>query len=302
MTKAINLVLSGGGVKGIALVGAIAALDEAGYEVRRIAGTSAGALVGGLLAAGYTSAELADMMRTIRYEKFRDEGLVDRLGPLGKVISLLREKGIYEGNYFCKWYDQLLAAKRMQTFGDLGADSTCRFLAYAADITNGKLLCFPHDLKTFGIEPTTYKISQAVRASISLPFFYEPIRLGGNYLVDGGILSNFPINAFDDDPLPTIGIKLSAEPGAVAKPHLIGGPISYGVAVFGTMLSIQDQIHLDDPAVIAKTIFVDTEDVLATDFNLGTDTQTMLFEAGYNAARKYLARQSLVPDTPKAVS
>jgi NTE family protein len=301
MSRAINLVLSGGGVKGIALVGAVSALDEAGYEIHRVAGTSAGALVGGLLAAGYTSTELADMMRTINYEKFRDEGIVDRLGPLGKVISLVREKGIYEGNYFLRWYDQLLADKKVRTFGDLGQGHACRFLAYAADITNGKLLCFPHDLQGLGIEPTAYKISQAVRASISLPFFYEPIRLNGNYLVDGGILSNFPIDAFDDDPLPTIGIKLSAEPGAVAKPHLITGPISYGVAVFGTMLSVQDQIHLDDPTTIEKTIFVDTENVLATDFDLGPDTQTMLFEAGYAAAQKYIARVSAAPAPERVI-
>lgn len=292
MAKPINLVLSGGGVKGIALVGAIAALEEAGYEIHRIAGTSAGAIVGGLLAAGYTPAELTDMLRAIPYEKFRDESFVDKFGLPGKVISLLTEKGIYEGDFFCKWYDEKLAARNVRSFGDLGEGSTCRFWAFSADITNGKLFCFPGDLATLGIDPATYQISRAVRASVSLPFYYEPVKLGGNYLVDGGILSNFPIDAFADDPLPTIGIKLSAEPGAVAKPHTITGPVSYGVAVFNTMLSVQDQVHLNNPDWLAKTIFVDTDNVLATDFDLNEETQEKLFEAGRAATQRYLRRQN----------
>jgi NTE family protein len=291
MAKAINLVLSGGGVKGIALVGAVTALEKAGYEIRRIAGTSAGAIVGGLLAAGYTPAELTEMLRTVPYEKFRDEGFIDKFGFPGKVASLIIEKGVYEGNFFCEWYDEKLFAKNVRTFADLGEGNACRFWAFAADITNGRLFCFPNDLGAVGIDSTTYQISRAVRASVSLPFYYEPVKLGKNYLVDGGILSNFPIDAFDDDPVPTIGIKLSAEPGAVAKPHTITGPVSYGVAVFNTMLSVQDQVHLNNPDWVAKTIFVDTDDVLATDFDLNQETQEKLFQAGQTAAQKYIQKQ-----------
>ncbi len=297
--KIINLVLAGGGVKGVSLVGAISALEAAGYRINRAAGSSAGAIVAGLLMAGFTSAELTELLQNVSYKKFQDEGLLDRLGLPGKAASLIFEKGIYEGDFFCRWYDDLLGQKGVHVFDDIKVNGQYRFAAFAADITRGKLVRFPEDLPALGIDPGRQLIAEAVRASISIPFFYEPVKLAGNYLVDGGILSNFPIDAFQNDPLPTIGIKLSAQPGSIAKPHKITGPISYAEAVFSTTLSAQDQIHLNDPKVIAKTIFVDTGDVMATDFDLSKDQQQVLFEAGKLAAQKFLARQQ-ASSTPSA--
>lgn len=288
--KDINLVLAGGGVKGIALVGAITALEEAGYKVHRVAGTSAGAIVGGLLAVGFSNGELRDIMRELDYTRFGDKSLIARLGPPGQVAALIFEKGIYKGDYFCKWYDELLAQKSVHTFGEVKSDEDYRFAAFAADISRGQLVRFPDDLALFDIDPDGQLISEAVRASISVPFYYRPVTLGGNYLVDGGILSNFPMHAFRGSRLPTIGVKLSAQPGAVAQPHRIKGPISYGVAVFNTMLSVQDQAHMEDESVVEQTIFVDTGKILATDFDISRPQQQALFDAGYEAATKYLAR------------
>ena len=73
MPKA-DLVLEGGGVKGIALVGAVAVLEEHGYEFNRIAWTSAGAIVGALLAAGMPTADMVGIMRSIDYTRFQDKG------------------------------------------------------------------------------------------------------------------------------------------------------------------------------------------------------------------------------------
>ena len=67
-----DLVLEGGGVKGIALVGAISVLEERGYQFRRVAGTSAGAIVGSLVAANARAAELQEIMRAVDYRGFRD--------------------------------------------------------------------------------------------------------------------------------------------------------------------------------------------------------------------------------------
>ena len=83
-----DLVLEGGGVKGIALVGAISVLEERGYRFRRVAGTSAGAIVGSLVAANARAAELEEIMRGVDYRCFQD-------GPrwrglfLGKAVAVL---------------------------------------------------------------------------------------------------------------------------------------------------------------------------------------------------------------------
>jgi NTE family protein len=92
-----DLVLEGGGVKGLGLVGALDVLAERGYRVRRVAGTSAGAIVGALVAAGMPTSQLRQIMSTLDYRQFRDPGLIDRLGLPGQAISLWFEQGIYEG-------------------------------------------------------------------------------------------------------------------------------------------------------------------------------------------------------------
>src|ERR1700722_3936910 len=75
----VNLVLEGGGVKGIGLVGAISVLEEHGFSFVRGAGTSAGGIVGSLGAAGFTSVELHNLMATLDYTKFRDATEPERL-------------------------------------------------------------------------------------------------------------------------------------------------------------------------------------------------------------------------------
>src|SRR5205823_10897945 len=102
------------------LVGAIAVLEEKGYVFHRVAGTSAGAIVGALVAAGMKSAQLQDLMAKVQYGKFEDKGFLDHLGLVGKGASLLFEKGVYEGKYLRDWLDGQLAAvgSGVHTFGD----------------------------------------------------------------------------------------------------------------------------------------------------------------------------------------
>lgn len=294
MAKTCNLVLAGGGVKGIALVGAIEALEAAGYRFQRVAGTSAGAVVGGLVAAGFRGEELRQIMHRIPYERFRDEGLLSRLGLPGKLAALYFQKGIYQGDYFCRWYEELLDTKGVNTFGDIqyreafSDQQPYPFVAIAANISRGRLVQFPRDVREYQIKPHAQSIPGAVRASISLPGFYRPVKLGGDYLIDGGLLMNFPYNCFGGDDIPTIGIKLSAGPGASDREHPISGPFSYGEAVLKTMLNAQDQIHLEDPDTVANTVFVDTGSIMTTDFDLSPQQQQMLYEAGGAAADKFI--------------
>src|SRR5882724_4057614 len=102
-TQTCDLVMEGGGVKGVGLVGALSVLNERGYSVRRVAGTSAGAIVGSLTAAGMTVADLRKTMTNLDYKRFRDKDLLDRLGLIGEGLSLLLHNGIYRGDYLHQW-------------------------------------------------------------------------------------------------------------------------------------------------------------------------------------------------------
>jgi len=117
-----DLVLEGGGVKGIGLVGAYSALTDAGYTFHRIAGTSAGAIVGSLIAAGMGPEDLKDIMRTVDYGRFQDESFIDHLGLVGKGFSVLFEKGIYEGHYHTPWIPAMSKALARRYVSLLGRD------------------------------------------------------------------------------------------------------------------------------------------------------------------------------------
>lgn len=302
-----DLVLEGGGVKGIALVGAVDVLEESGYEVQRVAGTSAGSIVGALVAAGLSADERRKLMRSVDYGAFKDTDLLDRL-PGGKLVSLLTEQGVYEGKYLKTWLGEQLAARKIHTFSDLrvidsgasvSAQYPSRLLVMASDITHGRLRSLPTDYPAIGIEdPGSVPIVDAVRASMSIPFFYEPVKLPGKQdtptvLVDGGMLSNFPVSVFDRKDgrtprWPTFGIKLSARAGSQARPIKDFGVSSMILAMVSTMTGFFDSMHLDDESVVARTIFVDTFNVKATDFDLTDATRDKLYASGRAAAEKFL--------------
>jgi NTE family protein len=311
-----DIVLEGGGVKGIALVGALSVLMDAGYEFPRVAGTSAGAIVGALLAADTPAAEMRSIMAETDYTRFQDESWLDRL-PGGKVLSLLFDDGIYEGDYFKSWLDEVLGD--VDTFSHLALpddpqsalppEQRYRLVVNVSDVSLGRLVRFPWDYgNVYGLEPDRQRIVDAVRASMSIPFFFEPVRFeyerkgpAGNeparsVLVDGGMLSNFPIDIFDridgrPPRWPTFGIKLSSRPGALAEtfPKDVDGPIELLKAMVGTMTSFRDAMHVDKPEVRARTIFVDTMGVKATDFDIDQANQDALFASGVSAARTFLA-------------
>ena len=115
----VDLVLEGGGVKGIALAGALATLDERGYEPHSVAGTSAGAIVAALLAAGYDAAELRDLVLSLDYRQFQDRAWEDKVPLIERSLSLLLDLGLFEGKRLHGFMRELLAAKGVHTFADL---------------------------------------------------------------------------------------------------------------------------------------------------------------------------------------
>ncbi len=303
----VNLVLEGGGVKGIGLVGAISVLEEHGFSFVRVAGTSAGAIVGSLVAAGFTSTELHELMASLDYTKFRDASGWEKALPLFKGTDLWFHEGIYKGEYFHQWITEQLATKDKHTFGELRIDAgpgipdaqQYKLVVMTSDLTQGQLARLPWDFADPAHPRDGQRIADAVRASMSIPFFFRPFSLnvyadGPSVFVDGGMLSNFPINAFDgpngEPPaVPTIGIKLSARQRADVVRHPVKGDISLALAMLGTMQSWSDQMHLDNKDVVAKTIFVDTLGVNATDFGITPQVQTQLYDNGRAAAEKWLA-------------
>src|SRR6185295_11662156 len=150
--------------------------------------------VGSLLAAGMSPDDMITTMQGLDYTKFQDEGFIDKLGIPGKIASLVFEKGVYEGKYLEQWLAAQLAKLGVHTFADLKLidewakdlppERRYKLVVIVSDVSRGRLVRLPWDYAEYGLNPDEQLVAHAVRASMSIPFFYEPVTLQGKYLVD----------------------------------------------------------------------------------------------------------------------
>jgi len=278
-----------------------------------VAGTSAGAIVATLLTAGYTTADLADIIARLDFNRFKQPDWEDRIPLVGKGLSVFTDQGMYDGEFLLAWMRGLLAAKGVHTFRDLvrtpaSDDPRYRYRVQvvASDITARRLLVLPRDADALGIAPDDLDVALAVRMSMSIPIFFKPVRLrhpatGQEHLiVDGGVLSNFPIWLFDsvgEPKWPTFGLRLiPPEPRQpLAAPHVpaerhhpgVHEAVHYTRSLIETMLEAHDRLYLERES-FARTIAIPTLGVHATDFGLSREQQRALYESGRAAAAAFL--------------
>jgi NTE family protein len=313
-----DLVLSGGGVKGIGLAGSVVALMEAGYGIQRVSGTSAGSIVGAIVAAGYdqlTPEQVEQLTMTLPYPKFLDPTPLTGIPLLGPAWGLLSETGIYKGDFAHEWIRSELKNLGVSTFGDLAFDDKSlppeqryRLVVTVSDVTTGQLVRLPWDYqRLYGLDPDEQEVADAVRASMSIPFFFKTVRLTStagltSTLVDGGLLSNFPLDTFDrrDGKLPrwpTFGVTLLPNlpqgndkviPALGPVNWLLGGPPLIEELIT-TMIVGRDQAYLNQPWVSARAIRVDSTEVSFLDFNLSQQQMQGLYQRGYDAAEAFLS-------------
>jgi NTE family protein len=320
--KKADLVLEGGGVKGIGLVGAVLTLSEAGYRFPRLAGTSAGAItaaiVAALQAAGQPLTHLKDYVDSVDYPRFEAEGwLREELGPVGDAEQLVVHMGLHSGNYLVEWLGNILEQIGITTFDQLRMDDPesalpedhrYSLIVHTADITRRKLVRLPWDYGNYGLEPHRQRIVDAVRASMSIPFFFRPVRVkakaathdgvhypaGSATWVDGGLLSNFPVEVFDrgdGQPTrwPTVGIKLSARDATMPPATASDNTLHEALSCLQTLLNNANRYYLT-PDKVARTIFVDSTGITATDFDITPEQRATLFANGQAATGQWLNR------------
>jgi NTE family protein len=325
-------VFEGGGVKGIAFAGALASAEsEAGVrEWVNVAGTSAGSIVSALLVVGYDAAGLQKILADAHYKRFADCGPGGKwLG--GMTNALTRFRGLAPGHYFKEWLSEQLAAsplakelgKTELTFADVRRrdlppkseipDITdekyerakYRLHVIGSDVTGGRMLIMPDDLPDYTdehgkpLDKDTFPIVDAVRMSMSYPFLFAPVTLhrGGrpHYVVDGGLLSNFPIWLFDSPhpKRPTWGFRL--HPGESVEEGLpyrkIPRPL-WAVpllkAMFSAATEAWDREQMEH-VVSARTVSIPTHAISTTNFGLSKEDADDLYGWGKAAAQAFFS-------------
>ncbi|MBO5454312.1 MAG: patatin-like phospholipase family protein [Clostridia bacterium] len=303
-----NGVFSGGGVRGIGHVGAASVFEKKGYKFYRLAGTSAGAIVSALLAAGYTSGELYQIMKKVDYKCFCQEKLLNKLGLIGDMLSLVVYYGIYHTDYFQEWIETLLKSKNVYTFSDLKiTEGVYKLQVTACDVSSQRLLIFPQDSVLFGIKPDSMRVSEAVKMSMSIPLFYIPAILKdakgkAHYIADGGLLSNYPVYLVDrymDSPkIPTFGFKFINLDGIYTKSrNVVDNIVEYCKFTLETMLGAQDNIHISKSSGdFERTVFTSVninvngkiKTLGAANFDITAEESEAMYQNGVIAANNFL--------------
>jgi len=323
MSQFRNLVFKGGGVKGVAYIGAIELLEKAGIisDILRVCGTSSGAVMAAHIALGGSAEQLSDFMSS-RFLK----SLLDKATWPGQSLTrLITEYGWFNGKRLSLWlkrHVEDLTGEQGLTFARLAELSNRhphRFKELTVVATNVTLQC-PHVL-SFSTTPDV-PVWEALRASMSIPFLFSAAKLGADQLyVDGGLTWNYPLSYYDDEKWlsregdsrlyafiehpsqknekrfynkETLGLMVEtrtleqrlASMKFDAKGEIDSFP-SYLKAMLGLMTDVTASNFLNLPDW-QRTIFIEANGVRATDFDLSPESIYSLIESGRKSTRAYL--------------
>lgn len=187
-SKTWALVLMGGGARGLAHIGVLRLLEKKGLLPDVIAGTSMGALVGGLFAAGLSGARLTEMLDGMGLEdaadRARRRGLFSRSRNLFEYLLFTDTKNRFIHKIGVDKEDAIEGYLKSCVGNVRIEDLPVKFLCNAVDLVSGREILF-----------TRGKLIRALRATMSLPLVFAPVRMGGMLLLDGGVLNSAPVEA-----------------------------------------------------------------------------------------------------------
>lgn len=309
MSQFENLVFEGGGVKGIAYAGALGVLEARGVlaDIRRVAGTSAGAITACLVALGADAAQTREVVTETSFSSFEDSDL----GIVRDIWRLVHRYGWYKGDAFAAWIRAHIA--RLSGNPDLDFAT----LAGRADEAPGRyrrLYVIGTDLtdqraRVYSAHATPeVPIWKAIRISMSLPLFFASVRRERDVWVDGGLTWNYPIDLFDrrrfveaangapEESIynkATLGFRVDARAEIASEQKRFGPPsvrvddfVSYAKALVGFMIDMANHAHLE-PHDWQRTVFIDAHGISTTDFNLSDAQISTLVESGRLGAETY---------------
>jgi len=290
----IGVALSGGGARGLAHIGVLRVLDELRVPVHCITGTSMGAVVGGAFASGVSAAQMDDTVtktdwnqvfsdRPPRAEVSTRRKIEDYKTLFAPEIGVSRDglalpKGVLSGVSIESYFRLLTGPASANDFGNLPVP----FRAIAADIVTGEAVVLERG-----------SISQAMRASMSVPGAMSPVEIEGRLLVDGGIVNNLPI---DETRKLCADVVIAVN---ISTPPLRREEITSAVSVSLQLINLLGKANVDQQlkSLGDRDVLIEPQlgDISAGSFDRAADA----IRIGENAARalaEKLKRYSLPPE------
>lgn len=184
-------IFQGGGIKGLAYIGALYALEQKGFKCTKAAGTSMGAVVASLVASGYDAKELKEVVMSLDFNNLIKN-------DSKKLSTIISDKGLHSTYYINEQLSKLLSYKKIYNFGDLlDFKEEAKLKVVATNALTYQPIIFPNDLKYYNLNPYLFPVSYAVVMSATYPGFFKPLKLGKVLVLDGGLCNNFPYQVFN---------------------------------------------------------------------------------------------------------
>lgn len=326
-TQFRNLIFEGGGVKGIAYIGAMQIMEGRGLltGIRRVGGTSAGAINALIFSLGYSIAEQQEILRSTDFRDFMD----DSFGAIRDIRRLARDFGWHKGDFFESWIGDLIEERlgnRRATLGDLTAAGLPELYVIGTNLSTGYAEVFSAE------RHANMELATAVRISMSIPLFFSAMRYGEreDVYVDGGVQLNYPIKLFDRERYidmdneasaarstsyynkenarfqlirpgsspyvynrQTLGLRLdTAEQIGLYRydEPLAGKPVKsftdYARSLMAALMNAQENTHLHGDDW-QRTVYINTLDVGTVDFDLSDKKKQALIEEGISGTERY---------------
>ena len=289
MDKIQHLVLSGGGVKGIALLGGLKALEEENLimdSVETVIGTSIGALIGMLLCVGYTSKDIFGLISEIDIDDFKS------ISP----VKILTNFGLDSGKKIVEFLHNLVKDKLNNphiTFKQL-QEQTGKTLIVATTCVNTGCVEY------FGPDTTpNVEICSGIRCSISIPFIFTSVQYRHKYYVDGGIMDNFPFHLVDGKDN-VLGLRLIGKDNNT-NTNTIRNLEQFVQSLVSCVLNEIQHLRLKDCKNLNNVIYIDTKDISAMQFDLDVTQRVELYTLGYHITKEYIknnqefSKHSVIP-------
>lgn len=290
-----NLAIKGGGVKGVAYVGAIRELEKANIlsNIQRVSGTSAGAMMACMLCCGYSVAEIEKLMREIRFTKFKNGW---------NPFRVLSNYGLYNGSYVIDYVKMLLKGSPK------GLQEDCTFLdmrkAGCKDLFVFACNTSMHDVREFSADETpNVKVKEAVRASMSIPFFFKAWKFteedpDDHIYVDGGLVYNYPLSFFDADRFnkmenvnyESIGLYLYSSPMPQKIEFKFFQPLFFVKQIFESLIATQDYMVMQDREQVQRSVMINDLSIPSTYFKISSEQCDALIESGAQGARDFIIK------------
>ncbi len=276
-----NLVFKGGGVLGIAYVGAIKALDEEGIlqNIKRTAGTSAGALVAALVAFNYHAEEIIELMSDTNFINFENDE---------NPIRIATRYGLYDGLSALRWIENFISKKTNNpkiTFAEMKALGYKELRVFATDLTDNKFQEFSSRTTPNAI------VSESIRASMSIPLFFDVWKFSNSIpndhlYVDGGLTYNYPISTFSAEN--TLGFYLFHKTNEIEKILNEDDLPMYIEKLFLTLVASQELDFMENKTERDISVLINDFGISPLEFNLHDNDKKRLFISGFESTKSYL--------------